>query len=156
MVPYRVIAIPTALAERVRLSGKSPGYGHPTHNEVATGHGPCRHCLKTFRIGEERRTLFTYDPFFGLETLPLPGPIFIHAGPCERYAEDAGYPQAMLPHAVVLTAYARGRCLIAETQAPQGAQSSAIERLLQRPEVDYIHVRDQQAGCYDFRVERSA
>ena len=29
------------------------------------------------------------------------------------------------------------------------------EELFMRPEVEYIHVRDMKAGCYDFRVERA-
>ena len=91
-IPYRVIAVPTKVVDLVRSTMKSPGYGHPAHTEVASGHGPCRHCLRDFRIGQESRILFTYDPFFGLEKLPLPGPIFIHAEPCERFPEQRDSP----------------------------------------------------------------
>jgi hypothetical protein len=76
--PFRVAAIPTKVADLVRSTMRSPGYGHPAHAEVATGYGPCRHCLRDFQVGKERRILFTYDPFHGIEPLPLPGPIFIH------------------------------------------------------------------------------
>jgi hypothetical protein len=31
-----------------------------------------------------------------------------------------------------------------------------VDRLLDRSDVAYIHVRDTAAGCYDFRIERSA
>lgn len=82
MHDLRFIAIASTLADTVRTTGKSPGYGHPTYAEVATGHGPCRHCLRTFEIGVEQRTLFTYDPFYGLDPIPLPGPVFIHTEPC--------------------------------------------------------------------------
>jgi hypothetical protein len=155
MIPFRVIAIPTRVAEIVRATNRAPGYGHPAHVETATGHGPCRHCLATFRIGEERRTLFTYDPFHGLEQIPLPGPIFIHTEPCNRYPENAGYPEAMKQHPAVLSAYAKGQRLVAEVQADDGSQPMAIQELLERQDVDYIHVRDKKAGCYDFRVERA-
>ncbi len=30
----------------------------------------------------------------------------------------------------------------------------ALARLFGRPDVDYLHVRDTAAGCYDLRVER--
>lgn len=152
---YRIIAIPTKVAELVRRTGAAPGYGHPAHTEVAAGYGPCRHCLQTFNIGQERRTLFTYDPFHGMEQVPLPGPIFIHTEACARYAENAGYPEAMKAHATVISAYARGRKLIAEVEATNGDQESAVRDLLARPEVDYLHVRDREAGCFDFRVERA-
>lgn len=89
MTPYRIVALPTATAERVRTTGRSPGYGHPAHSEVATGYGPCRHCLRTFRVGEERRTLFTHDPFHGLEELPLPGPVFIPRSPASATPRTA-------------------------------------------------------------------
>lgn len=32
--------------------------------------------------------------------------------------------------------------------------SRVVEELLQLPDVDYIEVRDLEAGCYDFRIER--
>ena len=31
----------------------------------------------------------------------------------------------------------------------------AIARLLGRADVDYLHVRNTEAGCYDLRVERA-
>ena len=74
MQSYRVVAVGDRIANAVRKTRLSPGYGHPAHAEVATGYGPCRQCLKTFAVGSERRILFTYDPFYGKEKLPLPGP----------------------------------------------------------------------------------
>ena len=156
MMPIRVVAIATKLAERVRQEMKSPGYGHPAHVEVATGYGPCRHCLRAFKIGEERRILFTLDPFFGIESVPLPGPVFIHAEPCQRYAEDAGLPKESGADSLTLVAFARGRRQLAEEHVAVEQAESWIDRLLARSDVDYIHVRDKQAGCYDFRVERQA
>jgi hypothetical protein len=29
-----------------------------------------------------------------------------------------------------------------------------IQELLARPDVDYLHVRDTRAGCFDFSIER--
>jgi hypothetical protein len=155
MSAFRVIAISTEIADRVRSTRRSPGYGHPAHEEVATGHGPCRHCLRTFRIGEERRILFTYDAFRGVESLPLPGPVFVHADACERYPEDAEFPEELRSHPLTLNAYGRGRRVAEQAQVEDGGVAQAIERLLAREDVDYIHVRDRQAGCYDFRVERA-
>jgi hypothetical protein len=149
-----VIAIPSDVADAVRSTHKSPGYGHPAHAEVATGYGPCRHCLRTFEVGRERRVLFTYDAFNGTESLPLPGPVFIHEGECERYAEDAGFPVDMRTHALTLNAYGRGRHLRAQEYVADDNPDSVIERLLARSDVDYVHVRDTRAGCFDFRIER--
>jgi hypothetical protein len=151
---YRVIAIPTKTAEKVRATMKSPGYGHPAHVETATGYGPCRHCLKEFRVGEERRILFTLDPFYELVPLPLPGPVFVHAEPCERYDERAGFPEQTLAHALTLVAYGDERKMLAEERVVDGNVDPALGRFLADPEVRYVHVRDTEAGCYDFRIER--
>lgn len=152
---FRTVAIPTATADRVRATRVSPGYGHPAAAEVATGYGPCRHCLRTFRVGEERRILFTLDPFYGLEPLPLPGPVFIHEESCERLPEDGGFPEELRAHALTLNAYGRGRKLHAQEYVTDGGVEAVIERLLERPEIDYVHVRDTRAGCYDLRIERA-
>src|SRR5688500_5651631 len=114
MPGYRVVAIPSAIADAVRLTLESPGYGHPAHADVASGHGPCRHCLRTFAVGQERRLLFTYDAFAGTESSPLPGPVFVHEASCERYKEDDGFPAELTSHPLTFNAYARGRRLRAQ------------------------------------------
>src|SRR5687768_18434287 len=124
MKPFRTVAVTTALADKVRRTRVSPGYGHPAFSEVATGYGPCRHCLRTFEVGVDRRILFTLDPFHGIESLPLPGPVFIHEDECERYPEDGGFPADLLPHAVTLEAYARGRTLVG-TERIEGTAAEA-------------------------------
>jgi hypothetical protein len=153
--PYRVVAIPDAVAEKVRATGVSPRYGHPAHAEVAKGYGPCRQCLRDFAVGLERRILFTYDAFMDAEPLPLPGPIFIHEASCPRYPEDAGFPPDLRSHALTLEAYGRGRRLRAQEHVT-GEIEPVLEQLLARPDVDYIQVRDTAAGCYDCRIERVA
>ena len=135
---------------------RSPGYGHPAHVDVASGYGPCRHCLRTFHVGAESRILFTYDPFFGLEPLPLPGPIFIHADACERFDPAAGFPEDMRSHRLTFVAYGAGRRMLAEEYVEDGAVEAMIERQLAMDDVRYLHVRDTEAGCYDFRVERKS
>lgn len=156
MNSFRVVAISTALADAVKRTRKSPGYGHPAHAEIATGYGPCRHCLRTFAVGAERRILFTHDPFYVVEKLPLPGPVFINEDACARFAEDAGFPADLRSHALTFNGYARGRKLICQEYADGGgAEADATaERVLARADVAYIHVRDTMAGCYDFRIER--
>lgn len=153
-MPFRTIAIPTSIAEAVRATLASPGYGHPAHVEVARGHGPCRHCLRAFRVSEEKRILFTYDPFTGRESLPLPGPVFIHEQSCQRYPVDAGFPDDLRSHPLTLNAYARGRKLRSQEYVADGGVEAVIERLFGRPDVDYVHVRDTSAGCYDLCLER--
>jgi hypothetical protein len=151
---FRVAAIPTKVAEIVRSTMRSPGYGHPAHVEMATGYGPCRHCLRDFQVGKEQRILFTYDPFHGIEPLPLPGPIFIHAEACERFPDDGGFPTDLRAHRLTFAAYGEGRRLLSEKYVENGDVETVVARLLQQGEVKFVHVRDTDAGCYDFRIER--
>jgi hypothetical protein len=155
MTDYRVQAVSEKLARKIRETRKSPGYGHPVNAEVATGYGPCRSCLRDFEVGVERRLLFTFDPFFGIEEFPLPGPVFIHEDECSRYPEDSGFPADVLGHDLTLVAYGKGRLQRVEERATGGAVETAVARMLARPDVDYVLVRDTPAGCYDFRIERA-
>ncbi len=154
MQPFHVIAIPTAVAETVRSTMVSPQYGHPAHAEVARGYGPCRLCLRTFQVGVERRILFTHDPFAETDPYPLPEPVYIHEAACERYREDAGFPDGLRAHPLTLDAYATGRRLVSQERVEDGRVEPVLERLLALPDVAYVHVRDTRAGCFDLRVER--
>lgn len=155
MKSFRVIAIAGEIAQQVRETRKAPCYGHPAHTEIATGHGPCRHCLRAFAVGKEERVLFTYNSFSGVGEVPLPGPVLIHAEECRRYPETSGYPAGLLPYGVLLLAYGRGQTIVARESVASG-QEEAVCRLLENPEVEYVEVRDLKAGCFDFRVERAA
>jgi len=119
------------------------------------GGAPCRHCLKTFIAGEDRAILFTYDRFAGIEELPQPGPIYVHAENCTRYTGDAGFPEELRNSPRTLEAYARGRKLITQEYVSDGRFEPAIEKIFQRPEVDYIQVNSTTAGCFTFRIERA-
>lgn len=153
MAFYRVIALPEELANETRASLKSPQYGHPAHVEVATGYGPCRSCLRTFQEGEEERILFTYDPFAGLDAYPSPGPVFIHREGCTRY-EKEGFPEGIRRLPLTLEGYGRGRWLVARERVAGGDVDGPVERLFAHPAVEYIHVRNTEAGCYIARIER--
>jgi len=153
MSSLRMIAIPMKVAELVRTTMKSPGFGHPAHKEIAGGYGPCRLCLHTFRIGHEERLLFTYDPFHELVPYPLPGPIFIHAEGCTRYELDNTFPGDLRAHALTLIGYGNNRTVLMKEYVEGGRTEEVAKSLLENPAVRYLHVRDTEAGCYDFRIE---
>src|SRR5215469_16496927 len=150
----RVVAIPSEIANSVRETMRAPGYGFPAHAELATEDAPCRHCLRIIRAGVDRRILFTYDRFTGVERLPQPGPVYIHADGCPRYPADAGFPEQLRGSPRTLEAYGRGRWLVAQEYFTDGQFEPAIERLLADQDVDYVQVNSTTAGCFTFRVER--
>jgi Protein of unknown function (DUF1203) len=152
MFPIRVVAIPTEVAEAVRATNKDPHYGFPTYTENIKEAAPCRHCLQRIGAGE-KATLFTYDAFAGQENLPLPGPVYVHASSCQRYREDSAFPPD-LRNRRTLNAYSRGRRLVAQEYVDGADVEAKLERLFARNDVDYVHVRSTDAGCYTFRIER--
>jgi len=110
--------------------------------------------LRTFKVGQDYRILFTYDRFAGVESLPQPGPVYIHADPCPRYTEDAGFPEELRGSPRTIEAYGRGRQLLAQEHVRDGKPGEAIQCFFARPDVDYLQVHSTIAGCFTFRIER--
>jgi hypothetical protein len=154
MSEFRMIAISSELAKKVRETKLSPGYGHPVTAKVATGHGPCRHCLRPFVVGEDVRMLFTLNPFYGVAAIPQPGPVFIHAETCERYVETAGYPAELVRFGAVLDGYDAEQMIRRREMVMDGSQEAVIREMMCDPLIRYVMVRDAEAGCFDLRVER--
>lgn len=155
MNSIRVKAIPTEIAREVRATLRAPVYGFPAHTELATDDAPCRHCLRTFRPAQERRILFTYDRFSGIESLPQPGPVYIHEQECGRYPEHSGFPEELRSSPRTLEAYASGRRFLRQEIVSDGKIEPALERLFANPETRYVQVNSTTAGCFTFRIERA-
>jgi hypothetical protein len=153
MTGIQALPIEERIAKEVRSTLLAPGYGHPAWNDETEGTAPCRLCLTMIKPGEERMILFTYDAFEGREELPLPGPIFVHEGECAPHTEP-GFPPAFTRSPVLLDAYRKGRELIVEKVVEGADAEGELTDLLDRPEIDYVHVRSTSAGCYLFTVER--
>ena len=153
MHQFRVAGIPEEISRQVRETLTAPGYGHPAHVAVAKGYGPCRACLQTFEVDQDERILFTYNPFAALDPYPSPGPVFIHREGCGRY-EGTAFPDSLRPLPLTLEAYGRGRWIHHRERVADGQVEEALDRLLSHPEVEYVHVRNTEAGCFIALVER--
>lgn len=148
---YRISGISESLAETVRSTLRSPQYGHPAHVETAAGAGPCRQCLKPFREGEEQRILFTYQPFPS-PALPAPGPVFIHRDSCERY-DELGFPEELRRIPLVLEGYDVGGMLLSQRRVGEMPVEDLLKEQLAEPGVEYLHLRNAEAGCFIARVQ---
>ena len=151
---FTVRGIPQQVADEVRRTRRSPGYGHPAHLEVATGSGPCRCCLEPFVEGRDERLLFTWRPEGDASSLMAPGPVFIHARHCTAY-DAAGFPEAL--RALPLAFEARGthsRVAGLSSDAHRPAEAH-IEGLLADHANQWLHLRHAQAGCFIARIERA-
>ena len=154
MSTFRVVAIPTNVAESVRATGKAHTYGFPAHKEIAAGRAPCRHCLKLIEKGQEELLLFTFDPFQEHGVPPLPGPVYIHVEACARHEETPAIPEEYRGRMLTLFAYGGERKLISEIRVADGEEEKVSSEMFANSEVKYVHVRSTEAGCYLFRLER--
>ena len=150
----RIVAIPMEVGESVRSTQLSPVYGHPAHAELAQGHGPCRQCLRSFNVGQERRVLFTYDSFTGIDVPPRPGPVFIHEDPCLTYPAAGPFPEDIRLRHLRFNAFGSDRTLWKVTEVGDGNVGPTIREMFSDPKIQFIQVEDVEAGCYDFHLVR--
>lgn len=151
----RFIGIPEEVAQEVRATLRAPVYGHPAHKSIAQGYGPCRLCLRTFRRGEEERVLFTYNASTEPDALPAPGPVFIHAESCVRY-DSAELPPDFRGLPMMIEGYRAGGWLVAQEPVAAQAPEPVIAAVLARSGVDYVRIRNAEAGCFMARVENTS
>ena len=153
MAVFRYLGIPTPIVDEVRHTLRAPQYGHPVHREVARGYGPCRHCLRTFSIGRDNRLLFTYQPIQEPAGLPAPGPVFVHAEPCERY-DNLAFPPDLVSLPLVVEGFQVGGTVVVQERVRSNSPAEVMARVFAVPDVAYAHVRNAEAGCFIARVER--
>lgn len=151
---YKVVPINNEVANKVRETMVSPHGKLPAFSSIATGYGPCRSCLRTFRQGEEERIYISYDPFSGVSDLPLPGPVFIHADNCSEYS-SSGFPQALLPIPMLLEGFGDNSHLVITEPVDTQTIDDQIESVLNTNGVNFIHVRNAEAGCFIAKIERA-
>ena len=152
---FRFVGIPETVAREVRETMRAPDYGHPAHKSIAQGYGPCRLCLRTFRVGADERILFTYNPF-PEGHLPSPGPVFIHARGCARY-EAGELPADLRALPMVLEGYRRSGERVTQERVVGGGPSEwMLERMFSADRADYIHIRNGDVGCFIARVENTS
>lgn len=155
MVAFHIAGIPAKLAAEVRETLRSPQYGHPAHRETASGYGPCRLCLRTFRVDIDERILFTYQPFTDPTSVPAPGPVFIHAAVCERY-EAPVLPPDFRSLPLLLEAYSRGGELLGRERVRERRAEEVLDSLFLATAAAYVHIRNEEAGCFMARVDRAS
>ncbi len=154
---FSVRGIPQEIADEVRRTRLSPGYGHPVHQEVARGTGPCRCCLRPFVPDRDQRLLFTYrppgDPSGGTGSLMAPGPVFIHAGHCDAYTGE-GFPDTLRGVALAFEARATGSRVCELSASVEISAEVQIRVLFEEHFAQWLHLRHAEAGCYIARIER--
>ena len=149
---FRVVPLPTEVAEAARKAAKA---GHSDHRTLVVDSpqsAPCRHCLRWAQPGE-RVVLFPYNAVPAGHPYSETGPIFVHADECRRYEDEQAYP-AEFRSGRVFRGYSATNDLT-DAILPNGeAPEAVIEKLLENPEITSVHIRSATRGCFTFKVER--
>lgn len=151
---FLVRGIPQDIADEVRRTRRSPGYGHPAHQELAGGTGPCRCCLEPFVPGVDQRLLFTWRPHGAAGELLAPGPVFIHAGHCRAFDGD-GFPEALRVLPLAFEARLSGSRVSELSRRDDVPAEAQMQVLFEEHAADWLHLRHAEAGCFIARVDRA-
>jgi Protein of unknown function (DUF1203) len=149
---FRVVPLPTEIAEEARHAAESGAHDHKVVIADAPVGFPCRHCLRWVQPGE-RMILFPFAAIPPGQPYSETGPIFVHAERCERYTATNEFP-ADFRRGRVMRAYDSGRNIIAAEVVNGSEPEAIIEKFLQNPETAFVHVRSASHGCYTMQVER--
>ncbi|MFL6567534.1 MAG: DUF1203 domain-containing protein [Chthoniobacterales bacterium] len=149
---FRVVALPSAIAENARRTADDGATDHRVSVVESERSAPCRHCLTWAKKGE-RVILFPYQSIAADRPYAESGPIFVHAESCTRYDSPNEFP-ADLRNGRVIRAYNQAD-EIAAAEVANGAPEETAARLLENPQVHFLHVRSATHGCYTFKVERA-
>lgn len=112
-------------------------------------------CCLTESLPGERIALISYRPFPWSGPYAEVGPVFVHAEECAGYQKSSEYPEEFAGRRQLLRAYDHHRRISDAIQAKDGEQAKRILAwLLSRPEVDFVHSRNLEWGCYMFSARR--
>jgi hypothetical protein len=153
----RFVALPTEIV-RAYQSGAPDANGQKPERRISDGdHVPCRHCLTEIAAGESYLVL-AHRPFPALQPYAESGPIFLHAAPCARYADEGAPPRMFRDWLhLLIRGYGADDRIVYGTGGQIRAEEleEAAADVLADPAVAYVHVRSAQYNCYQCRIERA-
>jgi hypothetical protein len=121
-----------------------------------SGGAPLRCCLRESEPGE-LIVLIAYRPFPWVGPYAEVGPVFCHAQACEGYKTPGRYPEGFAHRRQLLRAYDRNHRICEGIQAKDGSQAEQLLTwMLSLDEVDFVHSRNVEWGCYMFSASRGS
>jgi hypothetical protein len=153
MTTFHVSPVPAGTLARIRARG-ADDLGNPVVVRPAQEGDPLRCCLRDARAGEQV-ALIAYQPSSIGGPYAEIGPIFIHAAGCPGW-NGGGYPDGFRHRQQLLRAYDESGAQLDNVIVEPGEAEGGLSRLLDRPEVAFVHSRNLLAGCYMFSVTRTA
>lgn len=158
MKNFRIVPLSKNYAARIRAAAKDD-FGHEVIEQVATGYGPCRVSLQPFIPGKDKRLLFSHSPFYIDNAFNQQGPVFIHKIEVDEYSDIYHFPKAIADDRVnfplTLIGYDKNQQMVFTKLVGNQAVDELIEDIFNRhAEVDFLHARNAEAGCFICRIER--
>lgn len=151
----RYEAISTDIARSLQ-NGDPDAYGNlPERAISAGGRIPCRHCLKLVEEGDDY-LIVAHRPFGNLQPYSETGPIFLHAGFCERAIPNAVLPDMLNSPAYLVRGYDAGERIVYGTGqvVPTCDIGQYAEALLADNKISFVHVRSAENNCFQCRIDR--
>lgn len=151
----RFSGMPTAMAEAYRAGVPDANGQVPERHVSKDGSEPCRHCLGTVAAGEAYLIL-AYRPFPAPQPYAETGPVFLHAEACP--APDGDFPERERQGSGrILRGYgADNRIVYGTGTVVKNEEIEAVaERLLERADVAYLHMRNAGNNCFTLRIDRA-
>ena len=159
MKNFRIVPVSKSSIETIRLN-REDEFGNELVEEIATGHGPCRVSLKPFRPGVDKRLLFLHSPFNIHNAFNQPGPVFVSASEdVEEYTDIYRFPieikNGKEHFPLTLIGYTSEQRMVYTRLVGDDDVDALIERIfIRHPEVEYLHARNAEAGCFICKIER--
>lgn len=149
---FRIKPLQTEVAETARRTAER---GSPDHEVVIadapTGF-PCRHCLQWAKPGD-RMVLFPFAAIPAGRPYSESGPIFVHAEQCEPYSKTDEFP-ADFRNGRSIRAYDSDQNIIAAEVVNDSGPEAVIQKLFDKPETAFVHVRSASRGCFTMEIQR--
>ena len=158
MNKFKIVPISKEYANKIQQMQKDD-FGHDVVEQLSTGFGPCRLSLKPFKAGEDVRLLFSYSPFAIDNAFNQPGPVFIHKKEVAAYNNVYRFPPEIKADKVhfplTLIGYTKEQHMVHTKLVGDADIDELIVSTFHRyAEIEYLHARNAEAGCYICKIER--
>lgn len=156
---FKIVPISKDHVSRLRKHGKDD-FGNEIVEQIAGGYGPCRLSLKPFRPGVDHRILLSHSPFKIANAFNQPGPIFVNSAETEEYSDVNRFPAEIKidkeNFPLTLIGYSEDQRMVFSELVGDSDVDEMIEQIFDsNTEVEYLHARNAQAGCFICKIERT-
>lgn len=158
MKQFKIVPLSREYANKIKEDNRDD-FGHEVIEQLATGKGPCRVSLKPFAVGQDVRLLISHSPFTVDNAFNQPGPVFIYKKDVEPYQDIHRFPPEIKADKesfhLTLIGYTKEQMMTFTKLVGDDDVDLLIPKIFNtRPDVEYLHARNAEAGCFICKIER--